>query len=367
MSSGSGGGSRRDKGSGKSLFDALVGSDRAVASTATQLAKVDWIGRALGQLFTDSARVDASGEPPKANQFNHVELEEIDVNLYRARKEDLWLGPNPTKRSTLYGGQLIGQSLNAASRSVKKDSAKVLHSLHAYFLNPGTNISDVVFQVLPVNDGRSFATRWVIAQQRGVPIFTLQASYQIPEPSPLSHQMQMPKVPPPEQIPTEGERYRRIHDDERCPEPLKKVLLQRMQRPNPIEVRYVESLDYFGSPNQPTESPPTQIVWMRAKERLGDDPNVHAAVIAYCSDLTLLATVRGSQSALDISMVASLDHSMWFHRRCRADEWLLYVTTSPRATGGRGLAYGYIFDASGVLCVSVAQEGLMRFRANHKL
>ena len=269
----------------------------------------------------------------------------------------------------MYGGQLIGQALFAASRSVRRDSGKALHSLHAYFLNPGTNQDNVVYQVLPVNDGRSFATRWVIAQQRGVPIFTLQASYQIPEPSPLNHQVVMPKVPPPDSLPTEGERYRRIHDDERCPEPLKKVLLQRMHRPNPIDIRYVESLDYFGGPpqNGNPNDPPVQIVWIKAKERLGDDPIVHASVIAYCSDLTLLATVRGSQSALDISMVASLDHSMWFHRKCRADEWLLYVTTSPRATGGRGLATGHIFDSSGVLCVTVAQEGLMRFRSNNKL
>jgi len=339
-----------------------MGSDRH--SGTAQLVGVDWIGRSLGQLFTDSARVDASGEPPKASEFNHLELEEIDINLFRAKKEDLWLGPSPTKRSTLYGGQLIGQALAAASRSVKRDSGKSLHSLHAYFLNPGTNQDSVVYQVLPVNDGRSFATRWVIAQQRGVPIFTLQASYQIPEPSPLNHQITMPKVPMPETVPTEAERYRRIHDDERCPEPLKKVLLQRINRPNPIDVRYVESLDYFGGPRT---DPPVQIVWMKTKERLVDDPIVHASVIAYCSDLTLLATVRGSQSALDISMVASLDHSMWFHQRCRADEWLLYVTTSPRAIGGRGLATGKIFDSTGVLCVSVAQEGLMRFKTNNKL
>jgi len=268
----------------------------------------------------------------------------------------------------LYGGQLIGQALAAASKSVRKDSGKSLHSLHAYFLNPGTNQDSVVYQVLPVNDGRSFATRWVIAQQRGVPIFTLQASYQIPEPSPLNHQLNMPKVPAPETLPTEGERYRRIHDDERCPENLKKVLLARMHRPNPIDVRYAESLDYFGSKNKDTNGdPPVQIVWMKAKDRLSDDPNVHASVIAYCSDLTLLATVRGPQSATDISMVASLDHTMWFHKKCRADEWLLYVTTSPRALGGRGLATGHIYDRDGVLCVSVAQEGLMRFRSNNKL
>jgi acyl-CoA thioesterase-2 len=284
---------------------------------------------------------------------------------YSNEKHACRLGPTPTKRSTLYGGQLIGQALAAASRSVRKDSGKNLHSLHAYFLNPGTNQDSVVYQVLPVNDGRSFATRWVIAQQRGVPIFTLQASYQIPEPSPLSHQITMPKVPEPELLPTEGERYRRIHDDERCPEALKKVLLQRMHRPNPIDIRYVESLDYFGG-DKLTE-PPVQIVWMRAKERLVDDPIVHASVIAYCSDLTLLATVRGNQSALDIAMVASLDHSMWFHKKCRADEWLLYVTTSPRAVGGRGLATGQIFDREGDLCVSVAQEGLMRFRSSNKL
>lgn len=272
-------------------------------------------------------------------------------------------GPVATKQSTrLYGGQLIGQAVYAASKTIKRDSGKSLHSLHCYFLKPGTNKDPVVYTVLPVNDGRSFSTRWIIAQQRGVPIFTLQASFQVLETSPLNHQAKFPDVPLPETLPTESERYKKIHDDERCPPQLKKVLQERMVRPNPIDIRYVESLDssYFGSEEKINE--PLQIIWMKAKERLVDDPSVHAAVIGYCSDLTLLPTVRGNLSALDITMAASLDHSMWFHEKCRADEWLLYVTTSPRAISGRGLATGQIFNQDGILCVSVAQEGLMRFK-----
>jgi acyl-CoA thioesterase II len=361
----------------------------AFADNLKKLGK-KWESQTVSRIFDADARLDR-GEPPKA--FEHIDLEEIDVNLFRARKETLWTGPSPPQggNTRLYGGQLIGQGLWAATRTVEDDPAskgKSLHSLHCYFLAAGSTDTDVIYTVLPINTTRSFATRWVIASQRGIPIFTLQASYMFKEITQHFHQSTMPSVPPPEEIPTEKERYQKIHDDPRCPAALKSALKKRIERPNPIDMRYVKAPDYFGetqggkkmmggdglnsntnpgksaSESNSDDDIPTQIVWMKSKSKLGDDQNLHASVIAYCSDLALLATARGKQSAPSISMVASLDHAMWIHQECRADEWLLYVLKSPRAGSARALAIGEVFSQDGKLVVTVCQEGLMRFHTN---
>jgi acyl-CoA thioesterase-2 len=273
-----------------------------------------------------------------------LDLEELEVNLFRGRtpKED---------RLRVFGGQVAGQALVAAGRTVED---RVVHSLHAYFLRPGDPSIPILYEVDRIRDGRSFATRRVVAIQHGNAIFNLSASFQRPEDG-LEHQIAMPPAPDPESLPTFKERIEPLLAQ--APPDLKKWLA----RDRPIDIRHVQPMDYL----HPEKREPMQQVWIRADGRLPDALLLHQCVVAYASDMTLIdtATLPHAISGFDPRyQMASLDHAMWFHRPLRADEWLLYVQESPVASGGRGFTTGRLYTRAGTLVVSVAQEGLIRRR-----
>jgi acyl-CoA thioesterase-2 len=273
-----------------------------------------------------------------------LDLEQIEINIFRGRSPQENL-------QRVFGGQVAGQALVAAGRTT--DGQRPVHSLHAYFVRPGVPGVPIVYQVERVRDGRSFTTRRVVAVQQGRTIFNLTASFHQPEPG-IEHQVPMPAVPGPEELPKLAEELR-DHLGE-LPESL-----ERMERRVAFDIRYVERLRW--DPDDLRDAEPRSGVWMRAIGSLGDDPLIHTCALTYASDMTLLDAVRLPVEPLwgprGFDM-ASLDHAMWFHRPFRADEWFLYQQESPIATGGRGLARGQIFDRSGKLIVSVMQEGLFR-------
>ena len=271
-----------------------------------------------------------------------LDLEAIEVNIFRGLSPD-------EDRQRVFGGQVAGQALVAAGRTV--DDNKLVHSLHAYFLRPGDPTVPILYEVDRIRDGRSFTTRRVVAIQHGRAIFNLAASFHIEEPGP-EHQVAMPDVPDPESLPSFRERM----------EPYKDFLGDWYERPRPIDARHVTKTPLERAPDEPL--PPRQQVWIKADGELPDEPLLHACIVAYESDFTLLDTALlpiGIRSWNDgTTMMASLDHAMWFHRPFRADDWLLYDQDSPTAHGARGFARGQIFTKDGRLVVSVVQEGLIR-------
>jgi acyl-CoA thioesterase-2 len=276
-----------------------------------------------------------------------IDLEEIDVDLYRGRSP-------ATSLQRVFGGQVACQALVAAGRTVDPDRA--VHSLHAYFLRPGDPSVPIVYPVERVRDGRSFTTRRVVAQQRGRPIFFMSASFQAAEPG-LEHQDPMPQVPGPDQLRSITE----LQDDlaEQGPRVNGRDWGDALRLFGAIELRPVESWPGDGEATHSAHSR----AWLRVGGRLPDDPLVHVCALVYLSDLTLLsaALVPHQRSPFDGSiMMASLDHAMWFHRPFRADRWLLYDQISPSSGGARGLAAGRFFDEAGALVASVMQEGLIR-------
>jgi len=289
---------------------------------------------------------DARGQAALDQLVSILDLEPLEVNLFRGRtpKED---------RVRVFGGQVAGQALVAAGRTVEE--GLVVHSLHSYFLRPGDPSVPIVYEVDRLRDGKSFTTRRVVAIQHGQAIFILSASLQRPEEG-VEHQLDMPEAPDPETLPTFRERVEPYLD--KVPPELKRWL----QRERPIDVRYPNPPDYL----HPEKRPPRQLVWIRADGRLPDGPLfLHQCVVAYASDMTLIdtATLPHAIAWFDMSyQMASLDHAMWFHRPMRADDWLLYVQESPTATGARGFTTGRLYSRDGRLVVSVAQEGLIRRR-----
>jgi acyl-CoA thioesterase-2 len=271
-----------------------------------------------------------------------LDLEEIDLDLFRGRNE-------PDRPGRLFGGQVAAQALVAAQRTVEGRSA---HSLHGYFLRPGDPSVPVIYSVDRIRDGRSFTTRRVVANQRGRAIFNTSISFQVAEDG-YEHQMPMPEAPDPETVPTMKEwverNWERIPEDVRTWGP----------RPRPIDLRHVVPPTYLGG--EPRSGP--SLVWFRAGRELPDDPALHQCLLTYVSDISLLDNIvlpHGRRGGLGPVMMASLDHSVWFHRPVRVDAWLLYVQDSPAAAGARGFARGTIFTRSGQLVASVAQEGLLR-------
>jgi len=273
-----------------------------------------------------------------------LDLEKIELNLFR--------GVSPREGwQRVFGGQVIGQALVAAGRTVEGRTA---HSFHAYFLRPGDPEVPILYDVDRIRDGTSFTTRRVVAIQHGRPIFNLQASFQVEEPG-FEHQAEMPKVRGPDGLKSETELRMEVAD--RLPERMRPIFT----RARPIEVRPIDPQDEF----DPEPRPPVQHVWFRAVDRLPDDPALHQCVLAYASDLTLLDTSTLPHAVSwwnDKLQSASLDHAMWFHRPFRADEWLLYAQDSPSASGARGFNRGSVFTRDGKLVASVTQEGLIRVR-----
>src|SRR3990172_6394093 len=273
-----------------------------------------------------------------------LDLEPLEHNLFRGLSPQVgW--------QRVFGGQVIGQALVAAARTVEGRNA---HSLHAYFMRPGDPEVPIIYQVDRIRDGNTFATRRVVAIQHGQAIFSMSASFQIDEPG-FDHQIPMPKVPSPEELPTEAE-LKELYLHSAPP-----AVRRYWERERPIELRPVDLRHYVS--REPLE--PSQYVWVRATGALPDDVDVHRCVLAYASDMTLLDTslFAHGRAIFDHDLqVASLDHALWFHRPFRADEWLLYAEDSPSASGARGFNRGSLFSRDGRLVASVAQEGLIRQR-----
>ena len=252
----------------------------------------------------------------------------------------------------VYGGQVLGQALSAACQTVEAE--RVVHSLHSYFLLAGDPEHDIVYEVERVRDGGSFTTRRVKANQHGETIFIMSASFHKHEEG-FEHQAEMPRVPPPEQLPGARELIERIGSE------LPANMRAFWERDNPIEMRITDARRYASREPRPAE----QAVWIRARGTVPAEPGLHSAVLAYASDFTLLDTALIPHGKLmfdrDIQL-ASIDHAMWFHRPFDAGQWLLYVQESPSASGARGFCRGKVFDAQGRLVASTAQEGLMRRR-----
>jgi acyl-CoA thioesterase II len=272
-----------------------------------------------------------------------LELEALEVNLFRG------LSPHED-RQRVFGGQVAAQALVAAGRTVGED--RPVHSLHAYFLRPGDPNIPIVYDVDRIRDGKSFTTRRVVAIQHGRAIFNLAASFQIVENGP-DHQLAMPAVPGPDELPTWQQRV------EPYLERLGPDLAQWLVRERPIDSRPVDDPRWL----DPTPREPQQDVWIKSNGDLPEVPLIHECVVAYASDLTLLDTAMFPHAISyqeQQYMIASLDHAMWFHRPFRADDWLLYHQTSPTASRARGLAQGSIFCRDGTLAITVIQEGLIR-------
>ncbi|MDQ0437306.1 acyl-CoA thioesterase-2 [Kaistia dalseonensis] len=271
-----------------------------------------------------------------------LDLEPLEHNLFRGRSYDPgW--------QRVFGGQVIGQALMAASRTVDE---RLVHSLHGYFLRPGDPKAPIIYDVERIRDGGSFTTRRVVAIQHGQPIFSMAASFHLVEDG-FEHQIAMPDVAAPETLPDEA--YLVAEILKTAPASARAF----WARKRPIEIRPVDP-EAFINRAHPS---PRQAIWIRAREALGDDPVLHRCVLAYASDLTLLdATLLAhGRWVFDGSLqVASLDHAMWFHRPFRMDDWLLYVEDSPSAQGARGFNRGSLFDRAGRLIASTAQEGLVR-------
>jgi acyl-CoA thioesterase II len=274
-----------------------------------------------------------------------LELEPIEENLFRGRSQDLGY-------RQLFGGQVLGQALSAASKTVPPE--RHVHSLHGYFLRPGDPSLPVVYTVDRVRDGGSFSTRRVVAIQKGQPIFTMMASFQGDEPG-FSHQAKMPEVPAPESLPSDLELLRRKAD--LIPEPVRDKFLCA----KPIELRPVTLVDPFN----PQPCDPIKYVWFRADGRLPEDSQVHEYLLAYASDFNLITTAlqpHGASFMQRNMQLASLDHALWFHGNVQVNDWLLYAMDSPWAGNARGLSRGHVFSRDGRLVASVAQEGLIRVR-----
>lgn len=275
-----------------------------------------------------------------------LDLEPLEDNMFRGQSRDLG-------GKSVYGGQVIGQALVAAARTVE---GAVPHSLHAYFLRPGDMALPIVYEVDRVRDGRTFAARRVQAIQHGTAILSMIVSFQKPEEG-LSHQVKMPDVPGPETLEFAHVQRKRWADSRPdLPERVRAALARELA----IEFKFVKPWN----PLQPEVREPVQHIWLRAAGKLPDDPMLHTCVLAYATDFNLLSTAllpHGKSWFGPGMIVASIDHALWFHRDVRVDDWLLYSMDSPTAQGARGFSRGLIFDRAGRLVCSATQESLMRY------
>jgi acyl-CoA thioesterase-2 len=281
-------------------------------------------------------------DPILQDLLHLLELERIEDNIFRGESRDIG-------SAQVFGGQVLGQALSAAQRTVEGRTA---HSLHAYFLRRGDMEAPIVYEVDHQRDGRSFSVRRVVAVQHGRPIFNMAASFQVEEAG-LQHQVAMPDVPPPEAL--QDWREVSLKDIETLPEKMRRLMTSK----RPFEFRHVEAPDF----RRAEKREPVKHIWLRAVDRLPDDANVHRSVLAYLSDYELLGSTvlpHGLSFGHGNVQMASLDHGLWFHRPARVDEWLLYAIDSPTAAAGRGFARGQLFTRDGALVASTAQEGVVR-------
>ena len=277
-----------------------------------------------------------------ADLLNLLELEQLEVNLFRGESRDIG-------SPQVFGGQVLGQALTAASATV---TGRVVHSLHAYFLRRGDFNAPIVYQVDRSLDGHSFANRRVVAIQHGEQIFNMAASFQVLEEG-LDHQVDMPSVPPPESL----------ADQTSLPPEIGRHLPERLReffaKPRPFVFRVVHSEGANGRPEMSRQ------IWFKALGQLPDDERLHRNLLAYASDFFLLGTSMLPHRTAEFAgrlVMASLDHAIWFHRPLRVDDWLLYAMESPSASGARGFAQAGIFSRDGRLVATTAQEGLVRIK-----
>ena len=270
---------------------------------------------------------------------------------------DVFIGRSqPMPHGRVFGGQVLAQSVIAAGRTVNDldDAAarpRRIHSLHGYFLRPGDSDHPIRFTVERLRDGHSFSARRVHAIQYGKPILSMITSFQTGADG-LDHQDSVPAAPDPEILPTLAEVFAGVDNPQ----------ANFWSKDKAVDLRHVEGAIYIRPGRQLASR---QSVWLKTTDRLPDDPLINAAVLAYCSDYSLLEPVlrcHGLAWSDSRLRVASLDHAMWFHRPGRADEWTLYTQSSPSASSGRGLAAGRMFTADGVLLATVAQEGMVRLK-----
>lgn len=279
-----------------------------------------------------------------AELLSLLDPESIEKNIFRGQSRD-------TGMPQVFGGQVLGQALAAASRTV---DGRAVHSLHAYFLKRGDVRAPIIYEVDRARDGGSFSSRRVVAIQHGEQIFNMAASFQAPEPG-LEHQVTMPQVPGPDDL----------QDLETLAREFAGELPARMQRflawERPIHVRPVDPRQFLFRDSWA----PVKQLWMKTREPMPADSLLHQALLAYVSDYELIGTATlplGLHATRDRLQMASLDHAMWFHRPVRVDQWLLFALDSPAAAGGRGLARGSVFTEDGTLVATLAQEGLIRVR-----
>jgi len=273
-----------------------------------------------------------------------LDLEQLERNLFRGRSPQ-----NGWQR--VFGGQVVGQALVAADRTVEEQD-RLAHSLHAYFLRPGDPKVPIIYDVDRIRDGGSFSTRRVIAIQHGQAIFSMGVSFHKPEPG-FDHQIAMPDVAPPEDLPSEEELLAHMLSN------MPKEVRHYWERERPIELRPVDLSRFFCR----EKLEPKQYLWIKTNGRLPGNFRLHQCALAYASDFSLLDTALIAHDRVLFDprlMLASLDHALWFHRPFRADEWLLYAQDSPSAQAGRGFCRGSIFARDGRLVASTAQEGLIR-------
>jgi acyl-CoA thioesterase-2 len=293
----------------------------------------------LARTAATELEIPGGGQPVLDRLIALLDLEKIEENIFR--------GVSPAHSPVrVFGGQVAGQALVAAGRTVPEE--RRVHSLHAYFIRGGDPSVPIIYEVDRIRDGRSFTTRRVVAIQHGKAIFSLSASFQKDEPG-IEHAEAMPEgVPAPETLPTLMERA-------------EGYAIGAHSRPRPIDLRYVNEPPWVT--RETGERPARNQVWMRADGKLPDQQLLHVCVLTYASDMTLLDSVlarHGVYWDTDKVLGASLDHALWFHRPFRADEWFLYDSASPTASGARGLATGRFFGADGTLIATVVQEGLLR-------
>lgn len=269
-------------------------------------------------------------------------LERLELNLFRGESRDIG-------SPQVFGGQVLGQALMAATGTVEN---RMVHSLHAYFLRRGDFSAPIVYEVDRARDGAHFSTRRIVAIQHGEQIFNMSASFQVAEAG-MDHQLTMPKVPPPDGLRDIESYFSDIID--RVPAKARRFIEKR----RPFEFRPVEPPNYL----QPVKLSPHKNIWFRAVDVLPDEESLHRCLLAYVTDFNLLDTAmmpHGVNPLVSNMNLASIDHAMWFHRNVRVDEWLLYSTDSPSASGARGFTRGSVFAQDGTLVASTVQEGLLR-------
>ena len=273
-----------------------------------------------------------------------LKLEKIEENIFRGKSQDLGFG-------NIFGGQVLGQALSAASQTVSAERS--VHSLHGYFLLPGDPQKPIVYVVDCIRDGKSFTTRRVVATQKGRAIFSVSASFHIDEPG-FEHQALAPQVIGPENLLSDLEIARKVKH--KIPESIR----AKLTCDRPIEIRQIDPVDPFA----PQKKEPKRYSWFKTTDKMPNDASVHKYMLAYAVDFRLSTTSlypHGHTFWEPAMQVASIDHSMWFHRDFRMDDWLLYEMESPSARGARGMNHGKVFTRDGKMVASVSQESLIRY------